>query len=122
MMKRRVSSIISLILVVVMVVGVLPANKMNKVEAADKYVTATVTAMYGYAYEVLDKINEQRRANGLGEVQMDVELLEAAMQRAAESVVVGEAYDYAEIGNTEAHTRPDGSKFNSWAHKTCSYG
>ena len=122
MMKRRVSSIISLILVVVMVVGVLPANKMNKVEAADKYVTVTVTAMYGYAYEVLGKINEQRRANGLGEVQMDVELLEAAMQRAAESVVVGEAYDHDEIGNTEAHTRPDGSKFNSWAYKTGSYG
>lgn len=120
---RRCRSIICTILAVLMVVGVLPVSRISSVEAAaDATVSVTVTAMYGYAYEVLDEVNKQRSANGKNPLTMDTALMEAAMQRAAESVVVGEAYSYSEISDTEAHTRPDGSKFNSWATKVGSYG
>lgn len=54
--------------------------------------------LYDYAYQVLDLVNQQRAANGLGALTMDAELLEAAMARAAECSVYF------------SHTRPDGSQ------------
>lgn len=42
---------------------------------------------YTDAYRILDKVNEARKAEGLNEVKMDKDLMEAAMQRAAELVV-----------------------------------
>ena len=52
---------------------------------------------YSKAYEVLDQLNAYRAENGLAPLTMDAELLEAAMQRAAEISI---HFD---------HTRPDGS-------------
>lgn len=50
---------------------------------------------YDKAYEVLRLTNEERKAQGLQELKMDKDLLEAAMQRAAE------------INVHFSHTRPD---------------
>lgn len=53
---------------------------------------------YSYAYKVLELLNEERRKNGLTELQMDTELLEAAMQRAVE------------CSFCFAHQRPNGER------------
>ena len=57
----------------------------------------TGTENYARAYKVLDIVNEERRARGLNELTMDKDLLEAAMQRAAELSIY---YN---------HARPDGT-------------
>lgn len=54
------------------------------------------TESYSLAYQVLDAVNAERAAVGLGSLSMDEDLMEAAMQRAAETVV------------HFSHTRPDG--------------
>lgn len=54
------------------------------------------TEGYSLAYQVLDAVNAERAAVGLGPLSMDEDLMEAAMQRAAETVV------------HFSHTRPDG--------------
>lgn len=54
------------------------------------------TEKYDYAYEVLTKLNELRTSVNLPALVMDTELLEVAMQRAAECAVY------------YSHTRPDG--------------
>ena len=53
---------------------------------------------YSYAYKILDLLNQERRKEGLTDLQMDAELLDAAMQRAAECSVY---YD---------HQRPNGER------------
>ncbi|MCD8151110.1 MAG: leucine-rich repeat protein [Clostridiales bacterium] len=60
--------------------------------------TVSISGTYDYeeAYEVLEIVNEERAAEGLSELTMDAELLEAAMQRAAELNVY------------YSHTRPSG--------------
>lgn len=55
------------------------------------------TMLYDEAFRVLNLTNEARAEKGLEPLTMDTELLEAAMQRAAETVVY------------YSHTRPDGS-------------
>lgn len=55
------------------------------------------TARYDYAYQVLDKVNAERKAAGVSELTMDEELLSAAMLRAAETVT------------SFSHTRPNGT-------------
>lgn len=57
----------------------------------------TGTEMYEYAFQVLDIVNEERAAEGLSPLTMDADLLDAAMQRAAETAVYWD------------HTRPNGS-------------
>lgn len=126
---------ICFVLALSLIVGVVFGNKSlyglfgsdnassAEVEAAtDRYINVTCTAMYGYAYEILGYVNNERRANGLNELKMDATLLEAAMQRAAESVVIGEAYSNAELSSSEslAHTRPNGEK--CFTVSTKSYG
>lgn len=59
-------------------------------------VSATVS--YTKAWQVLDLVNQQRAAQGLSALTMDQDLLNAAMQRAAETTVVF------------SHTRPDGTQ------------
>ncbi len=54
------------------------------------------TCNYDYAYEVLDLVNKERASEGLSSLKMDKDLLEAAMQRAAE------------ISIYFSHTRPSG--------------
>lgn len=56
-----------------------------------------VTEDYTAAYEVLDIVNKERKAEGLSELTMDKDLLSSAMLRAAEC-----AADFS-------HTRPDGT-------------
>ena len=60
-------------------------------------VTVSGTERYDYAYQVLRLVNEQRQANGLNPLYMDESLLNSAMVRAAETVILF------------AHTRPDGA-------------
>lgn len=56
------------------------------------------TARYDYAYQVLNKVNAERKAAGVSELTMDEDLLSAAMLRAAETVV---SFD---------HIRPNGTR------------
>ena len=58
-------------------------------------------ADYDKAYEVLDSINRERSKRGLATLSMDQTLMDAAMVRAAETVLYFE------------HARPNGSKWNS---------
>lgn len=53
------------------------------------------TCYYDDAFEILDRVNELRSANGLHKLSMEPQLMEDAMQRAAELMVYYE------------HTRPD---------------
>lgn len=64
---------------------VLLMNGQN-VEAASTENT-TGTCEYDKAYEVLERVNEERVAAGKGKLTMDKDLLEAAMLRAAELTV-----------------------------------
>ena len=72
-----------------MMIGVIPMlPEGTRVDAAaNKKVYVKVTAMYSYAYEVLDKVNEKRAAAGLDPLVMDKLLLADAMQRAADQVI-----------------------------------
>ncbi|MBO5469200.1 MAG: fibronectin type III domain-containing protein [Lachnospiraceae bacterium] len=56
------------------------------------------TARYDYAYQVLNKVNAERKAAGVSELTMDEDLLSAAMLRAVETVV---SFD---------HIRPNGTR------------
>lgn len=56
------------------------------------------TQDYSKAYDVLKLVNKERKAAGLGALKMDESLLETAMLRAAETVVLF------------SHTRPDSSE------------
>ena len=59
-------------------------------------VSVSGTDSYARAYEVLDIVNQERAKEGLPALTMDADLLEAAMQRAAELTVY------------YSHTRPTG--------------
>ena len=109
--KQVFRGILGIMLSVLLVVGIFPASSISEVNAENYgYVSVTVTQLYDYAYEVLDYVNQERVANGLNELTMDAELMDAAMQRAAESVVNGLAYSNEEFQQDEelAHTRPNG--------------
>lgn len=73
------------------------ADEAQTVDAGGS-ITFTGTYDYSQAYEILDLVNAERRAQGLNELVMDRELLDAAMLRAAEIAVL---FD---------HTRPDGTR------------
>ena len=107
--KRR---IVTIILALIMgILSILPQSMVLRAAGTKKaYVTAT--AMYSYAYEVLDLINAERAEEGLSALSMDIDLVEAAMQRAAENVVA-----VALTGNLD-HCRPDGTDFWSVSDKT----
>ena len=55
------------------------------------------TDKYSEAYKVLKIVNKERKSKGLSELKMDKDLLDVAMQRAAE------------VALYFSHTRPDGS-------------
>ena len=76
-------------------------NKLLNEEVPDVYqFKINGVENYTEAYAVLAELNAHRMANGRPPLYMDEKLLEAAMQRAAESAVY--------YGGPE-HTRPDGS-------------
>lgn len=79
-------------------------------DSSDLTVYFKGTNIYNEAYEVLSIINKERAANNLPALEMDEDLLEAAMQRAAECAVY------------YSHTRPDGSTcFTAFPSKCTGY-
>lgn len=60
-------------------------------------ISVTCDSLYDEAYEILEMVNKERAAEGLSALSMDKDLLDAAMQRAAECTVY------------YSHTRPNGS-------------
>ena len=106
--KRR---IVSMVLALILgLLAILPQAMVLRA-AGTKKVYVTATAMYSYAYEVLDLINAERAKEGLSALSMDIDLVEAAMQRAAENVVA-----VALTGDLD-HNRPDGSGFYTVSDK-----
>ncbi len=75
--------------------------------AASGYDTVKVTGTvnYSYAYEILDLVNEERAKEGLSSLTMDTELMDAAMQRAAETSIYW------------SHTRPTGTSCSTISTK-----
>ena len=102
--------VFAVVLAVAFVVGLLPATRFKNVDAAGDYtIIVNAQCLYDYAFDTLDYVNTERKKNGLNELTMDASLLDAAMQRAAETYVTGEAYSSSEITDDIAHSRPDGT-------------
>ncbi len=104
--KRRRWQAVLLALLLAVTTGIcpiIPAESSGSVaEAAEtKEVKVTAKAMYGYAYQVLDLVNQERKKAGLSTLTMDLDLLEAAMQRSAECVAM------MAISGGLSHTRPN---------------
>lgn len=94
-------------MVLTMLVCVCTFMNVQQVDAAASQSVKGICE-YDKAYAVLDIVNEERKKAGCAELVMDQELLEAAMMRAAELVVL---FD---------HNRPNGSICFSVSEK--SYG
>ena len=90
---------------ILLIASLIVLVNFNTVQATDsanvQNISITGKREYSKAFEVLDKVNKERQKIGLNKVKMDQTLLDAAMQRAAESAICF------------SHTRPDGSSFNS---------
>ena len=69
--------------------------------------TVKVRQYYDMAYEVLKLVNQERSKEGLPALTMDGDLLDTAMQRAAETVI------------SFSHTRPDNNDCFSASKKMC---
>lgn len=96
-MKHRRKCIVGYLIAVIVFLICSPVKKVYAA-AADQYtLMVDGTRHYSKAYEMLDYVNELRGSLGLNALEMDTELMEAAMQRAAECAV-----DYS-------HTRPNGT-------------
>lgn len=85
----------------------------NNKASNDATIKLAVKQSYTMAYQVLTKVNAQRKAKKLKPLKMEKKLLEAAMQRAAEMAI------------SFSHTRPNGAmcwdvqsmfKGNLWGH------
>lgn len=72
--------------------------------AGDTSVKVIGTCNYDYAYQVLEKVNEERGKTGAAALTMDKELLEAAMLRAAECAV---SFDHVRPNGTVCFTACD---------------
>ncbi len=113
--KRLRRRILAAILAVCMMITMTPVFSMGtaSVEAATtRAVTVQGKAMYSYAYQVLKKINQERKAQGMSALVMDMDLMDAAMQRAAENIV-----SVASSGSI-SHTRPNGNECFSVSDKS----
>ena len=80
--RKRMKSIVWMLTVCVMVLFFAQQTEAASTE------TVTGTCCYDEAYDVLELLNKQRDTNGMQKLTMDKDLLEAAMLRAAECVVV----------------------------------
>lgn len=87
------------LLLSILAVGIFSIITSITSKAANETVSlnVTVTNDYTSAYEVLELVNKERKAEGRNELQMDKDLLDAAMIRASELVL-----DFR-------HTRPNGT-------------
>ena len=101
--KRFATMALALALAVAFTPAVAWTGAVPQAQAADsatvshEIVTVTGTEDYDEAHAVLDIVNKERTALGLDPLQLDVELTETAMQRAAELSVL------------YSHNRPDGT-------------
>jgi len=100
--RRKLSLLLAAMMVITLITGVFVPKK----EASAATITVagrTYEGNYDYsaAWQVLDLINQQRSANGCSVLTMDKDLLEAAMERAAE------------ISSSFSHSRPDGSSWTT---------
>ena len=98
-MKNKSLKLISLITIVLMVL--LTSTVSFGIDTSGIVTKIKVEGYFDYAqaYEVLNMVNSRRRFEGVGELKMDKDLLETAMQRAAEISIVFES----------EHKRPDNS-------------
>ena len=101
--KRFATTALALALAIAFTPAVAWTGAVPQAQAADsatvshEIVTVTGTEDYDEAHAVLDIVNKERTALGLDPLQLDVELTETAMQRAAELSVL------------YSHNRPDGT-------------
>ncbi len=75
--------------------------------AKDRKLAVAGLDCYGYAYQVLDLVNEQRVDAGLSALAMDTGLLDAAMQRAAELSV---CFNHTRPNSTTCFTVSESAK------------
>lgn len=87
---------VSLLSVSAVSVGAETVDTSAETDQSMDAVALSGTYNYEYAYEVLDLVNEEREAEGLAALEMDEDLLAAAMERAVE------------INLYCSHTRPTG--------------
>lgn len=99
-MKRRLVSF-PLLVVILVNIFVFGSSFNPLTDSSNKVYADNVEYDYDAAYEVLDKVNAERRARGLGELEMSASLLEAAMIRAVE------------VKSYFSHYRPNGQSFES---------
>ncbi len=104
-LKRRILAGVLALFLCLPVIPFLPETTQSVVEAAETHnVYVYGNAVFSYAYEVLTLVNEERAKYGLDPLTMDFDLMNAAMARAAENVVM-----YAATGSI-SHTRPNGDR------------
>lgn len=91
--------IISVILTFAIAISMMMAIPVVSAETTNRGATIEITAtcFYEGAFEIVRLVNEVRASVGLGPLKMNPQMMEAAMQRAAELSVY------------YSHTRPDGS-------------
>lgn len=105
---KKILSAILVLLILISGLTIIPVGAADWTTMPNTTMELTATCDYSSAFEVLDYLNAYRVKKGLEELVMDEELLECAMQRAAELTV------------KFSHTRPDGSSWikmhdNLWA-------
>lgn len=105
---KKILSAVLVLLILISGLTIIPVGAADWTTMPNTTMELTATCDYSSAFEVLDYLNAYRVKKGLEELVMDEELLECAMQRAAELTV------------NFGHTRPDGSSWikmhdNLWA-------
>lgn len=104
-MKKIIAAILSLTIALSCAITPVTSYALSDTETTiishnpSTYANFNISATLDYeqAYKVLDKVNEQRAANGLSKLTMDKDLLDIAMFRACETSVFW------------GHDRPDGT-------------
>lgn len=93
-MKKLIKRCLAVTLAFMLAVGMYP-SAVNA--GADLSIKVSGEMYYSYAFQVLDIVNKERSKQGLPALVMDMDMLSAAMERAAETSIY---FD---------HARPDGS-------------
>ena len=96
-MKKLISKLAIFIMTIVMLFTMIPGTLIALADDNIINIRVSGTENYDYAFEVLDLVNELRASMGISQYQMDKELLDIAMERAAE------------ISLYFSHDRPDGT-------------
>ena len=114
--RRTFAAYIMLLVMTISLIPVFLAKEGGIAEAGEastvKSIQVNAAVRYDYAYEVLKLVNLERAKVGAKPLVMDRVLMEAALQRAAENVLVFAATE------TISHDRPDGTAFWYVSEKT----